>query len=148
MPQIELLDETGQYPHAERLTRVLGALLAELGGGDRELTLVLMDDAAIERHNREDRGEEGPTDVLSYPTAEPGDLGFPQVPHLGDVLISLDTAARQAQQHGHTLHEEVLVLAAHGLTHLRGYDHQDDADWQPFLAAQQRVLQLERDLKA
>src|SRR5690554_2381636 len=142
MERIELLDETSRYPHAERLTRTLAALLHELRLQDRELTVVLMDDAAIAQRNRADRQEDGPTDVLSYPTFEPGDEGFPEVPHLGDVLISLETAARQAEENGHSLEEEVLVLAAHGLTHLRGFDHRTDEEWQPFLEVQARILQL------
>jgi probable rRNA maturation factor len=139
---VELLDETGRYPYGDELQEALGALMAELGLGARELTVVLMDDAAIAERNTADRGVEGPTDVLSYPTAEPDDVGFPQVPSIGDVLISLDTAARQADEHGHGLREEVLVLAAHGLTHLRGLDHHDDREWRPFLAAQRRILEL------
>jgi probable rRNA maturation factor len=142
MEQIELLDETERYPHAEHLVSTLTALLEELGLGERELTVVLMDDESIALHNLADRGEAGPTDVLSYPTAEPDDDGFPQVPHLGDVLISVETAERQAEEHGHSLMDEVLVLAAHGLTHLRGFDHQTEADWQPFRDAQARVLVL------
>lgn len=142
MERIELLDETERYPHAEALVEVLAALLDDLGLTDREMTVVLMDDESIARHNLADRGEQGPTDVLSYPTAEPGDEGFPQIPHLGDVFISLDTAARQAALHGHSLHDEVLVLAAHALTHLQGFDHQTDHEWQPFRAAQARVLEL------
>ena len=143
MPEtVELLDETGCYPHGDELRAALAALLAELGLGGRELTVVLMDDAGIAERNASDRGVDGPTDVLSYPTSEPDDVGFPQVPHLGDVLISLDTAARQAAEHGHGLREEVLVLAAHGVTHLRGLDHQDEREWRPFLEAQRRILEL------
>lgn len=142
MEQIELLDETERYPQAENLVAALGALMAELGLAERELTLVLMDDVAIAERNGADRGVEGPTDVLSYPTSEPHDTGFPQVPHLGDVLISVETAARQAHEQGHSVHDEVLTLAAHGLTHLRGYDHHTEVEWRPFRQAQERVLQL------
>lgn len=142
MTGIELLDETGRYPHAKQLVTALQALMNESGLAGRELTLVLLDDASMARHNLADRGVNGPTDVLSYPTAEPDDQGFPQVPHLGDILISVDTALRQAQEHGHSLHTELLVLAAHGLTHLRGLDHGTEAEWQPFRAAQERVVQL------
>lgn len=148
MEQIELLDETGRYPYGDALVSTLALLMGELGLAERELTLVLMDDAAIAEHNRADRGEDGPTDVLSYPTSEPDDSGFPQVPHLGDVLISLETAQRQASGQGHSLHAEVLTLAAHGLTHLRGFDHQTEAEWAPFHAAQERVLQLAAVLAA
>lgn len=116
--------------------------MAELGLAEREMTVVLMDDAAIAERNAADRGEEGPTDVLSYPTLEPSDVGFPETVHLGDILVSVETAARQAEEHGHGLHEELLVLIAHGLTHLRGFDHQDEAGWRPFHEAQRRVLEL------
>lgn len=114
----------------------------EQGLAEREVTVVLLDDAAIAERNAADRGVEGPTDVLSYPTAEPDDVGFPDIPQLGDILISLDTAARQAVEHGHGTRQEVLVLAAHALTHLQGHDHQDEAEWRPFLAAQRRILEL------
>jgi len=80
--------------------------------------------------------------VLSYPTAEPDDAGFPAVPHLGDIFISLDTAARQAEERGVGLEQEVLVLAAHGLTHLRGFDHTSEAAWEPFRAAERRIVRL------
>ena len=109
--------------------------------------MVLVDDASIAERNRLDRGVEGPTDVLSYPTTEPDDVGFPTVEHLGDVIISLDTAARQAAEHGLEPTQEVLVLAAHGLTHLRGYDHTTEDLWRPFHQAQDRILELDRTLR-
>lgn len=143
---VEILDETQRYPRAERLRRCLQHLLREHGLARRELTVVLVDDAAIAARNAADRGVDGPTDVLSYPTAEPDDAGFPDVPHLGDILISLDTARRQAPEHGHDLEQEVLVLAAHGVTHLRGFDHPTEAQWQPFLAAQRRILEIQAEL--
>jgi probable rRNA maturation factor len=137
---VEILDETGRFPAPERLRGALQALLAAAGLADRDLTVVLVNDAAMAERNRADRGVEGPTDVLSYPTAEPDDVGMPFVPHLGDVLIDLDAAERQAPDHGHDGVAETLVLAAHGLTHLRGFDHPDDASWAPFHAAQRAVL--------
>jgi len=139
---VEILDETQRYPRVERLRGCLRQLLSESGLARRDVTVVLTDDGAIAAHNAADRGVPGPTDVLSYPTSEPDDAGFPVVAHLGDILISLDTAARQAEEHGHDLEREVLVLASHGLTHLRGFDHPTEAAWQPFLDAQTRVLAI------
>ena len=75
-------------------------------------------------------GEDAPTDVLSFPQWEPGDPFVPQM--LGDVVISMETAQRQADQRGHDLATEVIVLAAHGLQHLLGFDHQNELEWQPF----------------
>jgi probable rRNA maturation factor len=137
---VEILDETARFPAPERLAGALQSLLEAAGLAEREVTVVLVDDATMAQRNRADRGVEGPTDVLSYPTAEPDDVGVPPVPHLGDVLVDLDAAARQAPEHGHGTVEEVLVLAAHGLTHLRGFDHPDATSWAPFRAAQREVL--------
>ncbi|HNR00427.1 MAG TPA: rRNA maturation RNase YbeY, partial [Trueperaceae bacterium] len=99
---------------------MLVAYLEAEGWGERELTVVLLDDAAMAERNEHDRGVAGATDVLSYPTFEPDGAWFPGVAHLGDVFISVDTARRQAAEHGHDLETEVLVLAAHAITHLAG----------------------------
>lgn len=147
MAHVEVLDETSRFPRAERLAAALEAYMDAEGMGDREATVVLLDDAAIAERNERDRGVDGPTDVLSYPTFEPEGAWFPPVPHLGDVLIGLDTAARQAAERGQPLEDEVLVLAAHGITHLTGLDHQDDDGWRPFLRAQERVLAVAATLE-
>jgi len=142
MPTVEIVDETSRFPHVEALQRAVTELMRSAGLGENEVTIVLLDDETMAELNRRDRGVGGPTDVLSYPTHEPTDVGFPDVPHLGDVLISLDTAATQAEAVGHSLALEVATLAAHGLTHLRGLDHREPAEWEPFEAAQERARQL------
>ena len=148
MAHVELLDNTDSYRYKSELRTSIQQLMLEHNLRRREITVVLMSDDAIAAHNGADRGVAGPTDVLSYPTSEPDDVGFPEIPQLGDILISLDTAERQAQEHGHSLRDEVLVLAAHGLTHLRGLDHHNDEEWQPFHAAQQRILDIARSRRA
>lgn len=117
--------------------------MAALGAAGRELTLVLVDDESIRRLNAKDRGVDEPTDVLSYPMHEPGDVGMPTIGFLGDIVISLDTAARQAREHDHDLTSEVKVLAAHGLMHLLGHDHETEEAWRDFKNAQKLVLELE-----
>ena len=101
-----------------------------------EVTVVLVRDDAIAARNLADRGVEGPTDVLAYPLNEPDDAGIPRSMHLGDVVISLDTAARQARSRGRPMWHEVAALASHGLLHLLGLDHQEPEDWAPFEALQ------------
>jgi probable rRNA maturation factor len=140
--RVEILDETGRFRRREAVRSALAALGAELGAAGREVTVVLVDDDTIARMNAAHRGVDGPTDVLSYPLHEPDDVGMPTVAALGDVVISLDTAARQAIEHGHAPWREVLVLAAHGLMHLLGDDHPDPVAWARFEAAQARVLEL------
>jgi len=75
----------------------------------------------LRRLNREFRGKDKATDVLSFPAAEEMVEEF-----AGDLAISLDTARRQAAAHGHTLRDEVRVLLLHGLLHLDGMDHEID----------------------
>jgi rRNA maturation RNase YbeY len=76
-------------------------------------------DPEIHALNRQYRGKNKPTDVLSFPLAD--EL---QPFLLGDVVISIETAARQAQRRGHTLREELQTLLVHGILHLLGYDHE------------------------
>jgi probable rRNA maturation factor len=95
------------------------------GVGRSELSLALVGDEEIHALNRDYAGEDKPTDVLSFSQREgegpalPGDA--PAL--LGDIVISVETAARQARARGAALDEELLHLAVHGLAHLCGYDH-------------------------
>lgn len=106
-----------------RAERMLGALGLE----HAELSLLLCDDREIHALNKRHRRKNKPTDVLAFAMQE----GTP-MPRgrrlLGDVVISLDTARRQAQEFGRPLWDEVTLLLAHGLLHLVGYDHQTDAE--------------------
>lgn len=103
---------------------VKAAWLREGTERELEVALRLTGDAAIHELNRDYRGVDRPTDVLAFALreGEGGDL-HPEV--LGDIVISVDTAARQARA---GLLSELLFLAAHGLCHLLGYDHRDDAE--------------------
>jgi len=122
------------------LRRKLSALMDELGQRDKELTVIFCSDQRIRELKRQYWGEDAVTDVLSFPTFEPGDPFVP--PHLGDIWISLDTASRQAAEAGHSLADEVLVLAAHALWHLLGHDHENEESWQGFKRVQNRILQI------
>ncbi|MBM4398289.1 MAG: rRNA maturation RNase YbeY [Deltaproteobacteria bacterium] len=102
----------------------LEAVMIAAGAGRKEVTLLLASDAAIRRLNREWRHISKPTDCLSFPSRE-GEGARYAGPFLGDVVISLETAARQAAERGATLDDEVLLLFVHSLLHLQGYDHQD-----------------------
>ena len=102
------------------LMRFVRAVQAAVGL-EGEVDVLLADDRTLRRLNREFRGKDKATDVLSFPAAEKfaGE-------HAGDLAISLDTAARQAGEHGHSLRDEVRVLLLHGLLHLSGMDHETD----------------------
>ena len=101
-----------------RLRRVLGGAAQDLRVGG-EMSLVLAGDGLLHRLNRDYRGKDRPTDVLSFP-GEGGEAG------LGDVVISVETAERNARSGGRTLAGELDVLALHGFLHVLGYDHETD----------------------
>lgn len=86
-----------------------------------EVNVLLAGDTTLKRLNASFRGKNKPTDVLSFPSIEPVSSR-----HSGDLAISLDTAARQATEHGHPLAAEVRILMLHGLLHLAGMDHETD----------------------
>jgi probable rRNA maturation factor len=101
--------------------RLAENMLAALELTDAELSVLLVDDTFIQNLNREHRGKDRPTDVLAFPVDEdPVDSG-PRI--LGDVVISLPTAERQAKSRKRELLPEVRFLLAHGLLHLIGHDH-------------------------
>jgi probable rRNA maturation factor len=121
---------------AARLRRVLdGAARALRVRG--EMALVLAGDSLLHRLNRDYRGKDRPTDVLSFP-GEGGEAG------LGDVVISVATAERNARAGGRTLARELDVLALHGFLHVLGYDHETDDGTMDRLERRLRARLLER----
>ena len=112
-------------------------LLRELDVG-AELSVALVDDAEMQSLNATYRNTDRPTDVLAFPMWE----GSFQ-PLLGDVVISLDTAARQAVERGVSIAHEVRLLLTHGILHLLGYDHERSAtDARRMFALQRRLVRL------
>ncbi|MCW5889917.1 MAG: rRNA maturation RNase YbeY [bacterium] len=107
---------------AGRVSRNARRLLRALALPDAELSIVLCSDAVIHGLNRDWRGRDRPTDVLSFAQGE-GEGARP-AGLLGDVVISVDTARRQAAERGATLGRETDRLLVHGLLHLLGYDHE------------------------
>lgn len=104
---------------------VTAAWRAEGGRREFEVALRLTDDATIHALNRDYRKKDRPTDVLAFALRE-GEGGALHPHLLGDLVISVDTARRQARRRG--LAGEILFLAAHGLCHLLGHDHQTDRE--------------------
>jgi len=134
-------------PRARSLRARIAAILAAVGRGDAELSVVFAGDAEIAALNRQWRGKEGPTDVLAFPQAE-GEFADVTPALLGDVVISVDTAARQAKAAGHTLARELDILLTHGILHLAGYDHeQGPREARRMRAKERRVASLLAGMK-
>ena len=106
---------------------------------DSILTILVTNDAELHRLNRDYRGEDKPTDVLSF---EDGTIWPDGNRYLGDIAISIETAERQAEQAGHKLQDEMALLTVHGVLHLLGHDHAEPEEKATMWEAQESVLQL------
>jgi probable rRNA maturation factor len=123
MATIRIQNRRGKTVPTARLRKIAQTISDASGCPDAELSVVLTEDAGIRALNRTWRGIDRPTDVLSFPQREgEGPAGTPGAP-LGDVVISLETAAVQAEKLGHSLEAEVRRLLVHGVLHLLGHDH-------------------------
>ena len=117
---VEVLNRQRNLPvDARTLVHIAEATLAALGRDDAELTVTLSNDRRLRALNRAYRGMNKPTDVLSFPYDE-------EAGPIGDVVISVERAARQAAEQGHSLQRELEVLTLHGTLHVCGYDHETD----------------------
>jgi len=115
-------------------------ILAALALPGWELSILLLDDARITGLNQQYLGRGRPTDVLAFPMGDPLLEAGRQPRLLGDVVISIETAARQAARHGRTLCEEVALLLIHGILHLIGYDHEPSAAAARSMRAKEKEL--------
>lgn len=131
MTRVEVSGSVPRLPQREIATFVrkvlvvlerLGAVREEIS----EVSVAFVDDASMRTLNRRFRGKNRPTDVLTFPAdrsyADPAQGGLP----LGDIVISVDQARRQAADQGHSLATEVRYLLLHGVLHALGYDHATD----------------------
>ena len=108
-----------------------------------ELSVVLVDEPAMEQLHVQWMDEPGPTDVLSFPMDElrPGkDDEEPQPGLLGDVVLCPQVAKRQARQAGHSAEEELLLLTTHGILHLLGFDHAEPDEEKEMFGLQRKLL--------
>lgn len=164
-----LLEQAGMlaepYAGSERWHQLFSLWLEQLSAELPErlqasaycIGLGLVDDSAIAELNSDWRLKSGPTDVLAFAAQDDGEdgLAFPMPPpedddedawdepglELGDIVISVETAARQAADHGNDVPRELLFLASHGLLHLLGWDHPDEAQLAAMLERQERLIQ-------
>jgi probable rRNA maturation factor len=143
-------NESGASVDAEGLVALARHVLSELGVAPMaELSILLVDVAAMEQLHLRWMNEPGPTDVLAFPmdeiedsrvTTHPGDDGPPEPALLGDVVLCPEVAARQAVAAGHSTEDELHLLCTHGVLHLLGYDHAEPEEEQAMFREQARLL--------
>lgn len=129
----------GSRVDVARLRRAANAILRGIGQSKAELSVALVDDASIAELNGQYRAKPRPTDVLSFSLVE-GDFADHRGGMLGDVVISVETAAAQASERHRGLDETVARLLVHGVLHLIGHDHEDDDEAREMQAEERRLL--------
>jgi probable rRNA maturation factor len=119
--------------HLEKAAR---AVLQAENASDTELSVALVDDAEMERLNREYLSHDGPTDVISFPLVQPG------LPLVGDIYVGIDQARRQAADLGIDPAEELARLVIHGTLHVLGWEHPETEDrtTSPMFIRQEEIL--------
>ena len=115
-------------------------IFAVLGFQTQEISITFASDHFVRKLNKQYRGIDQPTDVLAFAMQE-GEWTEIQPQILGDVVISVDTADRQAREMGHDLNREITILLVHGILHLAGYDHMQEADAQRMKAMERTILE-------
>jgi probable rRNA maturation factor len=144
MPTVDVLVRSRHWrkqPRAGIIVKNAISAAAKVASTPRaELAIVLSDDSAIRALNRDWRGKNAPTNVLSFPAQAPGKSPRPS-PYIGDIVIAYQTTAREAVAEGKPFKHHLAHLAVHGFLHLIGYDHETERD-------AQRMERLERAILA
>ena len=128
----------------EANVRAAAEMVGQLYGVENgEVSVTLTNNEYIHTLNKEYRGIDRPTDVLSFAlneSEEPDMVDGPAVNVLGDLIISVERAEEQAADYGHSLRREVAFLTVHGMLHLLGYDHMEDEEREEMEAEQRFVM--------
>lgn len=147
MIAIDFMDETESLNEQELdfVQKILEHAAKEEGLGASEVSVTFVTNEMIRDINREYRGKDQPTDVISFAMEELGEgetaiIGSPEPRMLGDIIISLDRTKEQAADYGHSFERELGFLAIHGFLHLLGYDHMTEEDEKKMFSRQEEIL--------
>lgn len=147
MIAIDFMDETETLKQKQLafVQTILEHAAKEEAVGDSEVSVTFVTDEMIRDINREYRGKDQPTDVISFAMEELGEgetaiLGSSEPRMLGDIIISLDRTKKQAADYGHSFERELGFLAVHGFLHLLGYDHLTEEDEKKMFSRQDDIL--------
>lgn len=143
--EIDILDETDELKENDLniIRKVLEtAMTLEETASGAEVSVSIVNDNRIQELNLEYRDKDKPTDVLSFALNEGEEQvkmeGMPDM--LGDIVISLPAARRQALEYGHSFEREIAFLSVHGFLHLTGYDHGNDEEEKQMFTRQEEIL--------
>lgn len=148
--EIQVDDSVTAEVDGDAIMAAVAATLRQEQIDTAALTVVITADEAVQALNRDFRGIDAPTDVLSFAAREedddapalalPAEVAAELASYLGDLVIALPYSARQAENFGNSVTAELQLLAVHGTLHLLGYDHQEQADEDAMWALQEQIL--------
>ena len=149
---ITFIDETNTVSETKikEIEELLQFAAKKLSLSDEtEMSVTFMDNPSIQEINRTYRGKDAPTDVISFALEDEGEDEIPVIfeeddepmPRvLGDIMISIDRAKKQAEEYGHSYDRELGFLAVHGFLHINGYDHMTPEDEAEMFGLQKEIL--------
>ncbi|MEG0025788.1 MAG: rRNA maturation RNase YbeY [Bacilli bacterium] len=140
MNNFEIFNETGDIVELTEVKNLIEYFLQYEKLKGVEFNIIVVDNNYIKRLNKQFRGLDRPTDVLSFALEDCTDIVYEDVRLLGDIYISIDQARSQAISYGHSLLRELSFLSVHGLLHLLGYDHMNAVDEKIMFDKQERIL--------
>ena len=141
MNEVELVKNVDiDIPELEEVEKFINFALKKLELDNVVFNVIIIDNEEIHKINKEYRGIDRPTDVISFALED--DDSFVQLDKriLGDIYISIDKAKEQANEYGHKLLRELCFLTIHGILHLLGYDHMTEEDEKVMFGLQERIL--------
>jgi probable rRNA maturation factor len=146
---IDFIDETNEVTEEQidMIEKLLNyAAEMENVQDEAEVSVTFVDNEKIREINRDYRGKDKPTDVISFALEEMGDgeievVGAEIPPVLGDIIISIPKAREQAEEYGHSFMRELGFLAVHGFLHLLGYDHETEEEEKEMFSKQEQILE-------
>jgi len=141
-----IFNTTDEEIDTSELVSVLEFACKHLNIENPLLNIVIVDNEKIREINREYRGKDSVTDVISFAFEEVNDVDYEDVRFLGEIYISYERCKEQARDFGHSVRREFSYLAVHGLLHLLGYDHMNESDKKVMRALEEEILN-EYDIK-
>ena len=137
----EVFNESGKkISELKVLREYVGYVVKKLELEKSEFNIIIIDNERIHEINREYRGVDRETDVISFALEDNKDVHYTDFRLLGDIYISIDKAISQAKEYGHSLLREICFLATHGILHLLGYDHMKPEDEKKMFELQNELL--------
>lgn len=142
MNDINIYNETNdEFPYNDIIEKVVNKAFEIERVKNASCSIIIVDNSYIHKLNKEYRGIDRVTDVISFALEDDKSMVIPdEIRLLGDIYISLDKAKEQAEEYGHSLERELCFLAVHGIYHLLGYDHEKEEEAEVMFKKQEEVL--------